>query len=111
MSSSLQQKFHESKCPLVLPTTIEVKVVKGFSVLVCENMSTDVLFLKNVCNIYIIYLYCSASKGSLESLGNITATSRKSNNPSINDFQDFVSEMQKTITSLRKQVVNFFSLF
>uniref|UniRef100_H3CS91 Peroxidasin n=1 Tax=Tetraodon nigroviridis TaxID=99883 RepID=H3CS91_TETNG len=46
----------------------------------------------------------SASKGSRESLGNITVTSGKSTKPSINDFQDFVSEMQQTITSLRKQI-------
>uniref|UniRef100_H2S2E8 Peroxidasin n=1 Tax=Takifugu rubripes TaxID=31033 RepID=H2S2E8_TAKRU len=39
-----------------------------------------------------------------ESLGNITMTSRKSTKPSINDFQDFVSMMQKTITGLRKQI-------
>lgn len=52
-------------------------------------------------------MFCSASKTSLESLGNITMTSRKSTKPSINDFQDFVSMMQKTITGLRKQVVFF----
>lgn len=35
---------------------------------------------------------------------NVTVSHHKSTELSINDFQDFVSEMQKTITSLRKQV-------
>ncbi|KAM9708996.1 peroxidasin homolog isoform 2-T2 [Menidia menidia] len=38
------------------------------------------------------------------SVSNVTVTSRKSTEPSIHDFQDFVSDMQKTITSLRKQI-------
>uniref|UniRef100_A0A3P8UDY7 Peroxidasin n=1 Tax=Cynoglossus semilaevis TaxID=244447 RepID=A0A3P8UDY7_CYNSE len=33
---------------------------------------------------------------------NVTLTSKKSTEPSVNDFQDFVSDMQKTIPSLRK---------
>ncbi|CAG5866190.1 unnamed protein product, partial [Menidia menidia] len=37
-------------------------------------------------------------------VSNVTVTSRKSTEPSIHDFQDFVSDMQKTITSLRKQI-------
>ncbi|KAF7645831.1 hypothetical protein LDENG_00197590 [Lucifuga dentata] len=35
---------------------------------------------------------------------NKTATFKQSTEPSINDFQDFVADMQKTITSLRKQI-------
>lgn len=35
---------------------------------------------------------------------NITVSPKSSTEPSIKDFQDFVADMQKTITSLRKQV-------
>lgn len=51
---------------------------------------------------------CSPAEETIESLVNVTVASRKSTEPSINNFQDFVSEMQKTITSLRKQVLKFF---
>uniref|UniRef100_A0A4W5MMV8 Peroxidasin n=1 Tax=Hucho hucho TaxID=62062 RepID=A0A4W5MMV8_9TELE len=39
-----------------------------------------------------------------ENLVNVTLTSQQSTEPSLNDFQDFVVDMQKTITSLRKQI-------
>ncbi|CAM4650438.1 unnamed protein product [Leuciscus chuanchicus] len=35
---------------------------------------------------------------------NVTVSPKSSTEPSIKDFQDFVSDMQKTITSLRKQI-------
>lgn len=47
----------------------------------------------------------SPQQDAEESATNATAaSSRRRTEPSANDFQDFVSEMQKTITSLRKQV-------
>lgn len=46
---------------------------------------------------------CSPVEDTVESLVNVTVTSKKSTEPSNKDFQDFVSDMQKTITSLRKQ--------
>lgn len=46
----------------------------------------------------------SPAEEAAERLQNVTVMSRKSTEPSINDFQDFVTDMQKTITSLRKQV-------
>uniref|UniRef100_A0A3Q2ZI23 Peroxidasin n=1 Tax=Kryptolebias marmoratus TaxID=37003 RepID=A0A3Q2ZI23_KRYMA len=39
-----------------------------------------------------------------ETLPNVTVTSKASGEPLISDFQDFVLDMQKTITSLRKQI-------
>lgn len=35
---------------------------------------------------------------------NATLSSKSITEPPVNDFQDFVMDMQKTITSLRKQV-------
>ncbi|CAB1335023.1 unnamed protein product, partial [Coregonus sp. 'balchen'] len=46
----------------------------------------------------------SPAEGAPESLVNVTLTSQQSTEPSLNDFQDFVVDMQKTITSLRKQI-------
>uniref|UniRef100_A0A3Q3MD66 Peroxidasin n=1 Tax=Mastacembelus armatus TaxID=205130 RepID=A0A3Q3MD66_9TELE len=40
----------------------------------------------------------------MQHLVNITLSSKKSTEPSTNNFQDFVSDMQKTITSLRKKI-------
>lgn len=53
---------------------------------------------------FYVFCLCSPVEEGVESLVNVTVTSIKSTEPSINDFQDFVSDMQKTITSLRKQV-------
>ncbi|XP_061699023.1 peroxidasin isoform X1 [Syngnathoides biaculeatus] len=39
-----------------------------------------------------------------KSFVNVTLTSKKSTDPPVSEFQDFVSDMQKTITSLRKQI-------
>ncbi|XP_061599189.1 peroxidasin homolog isoform X2 [Cololabis saira] len=46
----------------------------------------------------------SSVKEAQGSLSNVTVTPKKSSEPSIGDFQDFVSDMQKTITGLRKQI-------
>uniref|UniRef100_A0A1A8LEU1 Peroxidasin homolog n=2 Tax=Nothobranchius pienaari TaxID=704102 RepID=A0A1A8LEU1_9TELE len=46
----------------------------------------------------------SSLKQDEESPANVTLTSKKSGEPSPGDFQEFVSDMQKTITSLRKQI-------
>lgn len=57
----------------------------------------------------------SPQQDAEESATNATAaSSRRRTEPSANDFQDFVSEMQKTITSLRKQVswyILYFSVY
>uniref|UniRef100_A0A8C8EQS4 Peroxidase n=1 Tax=Oncorhynchus tshawytscha TaxID=74940 RepID=A0A8C8EQS4_ONCTS len=44
------------------------------------------------------------AEDATENLVNVTLTSQQSTEPSLNDFQDFVVDMQKTITSLRKQI-------
>uniref|UniRef100_A0A8C7KP07 Peroxidasin n=1 Tax=Oncorhynchus kisutch TaxID=8019 RepID=A0A8C7KP07_ONCKI len=44
------------------------------------------------------------AEDATENLVNVTLTSHQSTEPSLNDFQDFVVDMQKTITSLRKQI-------
>uniref|UniRef100_A0A8C7KPL2 Peroxidasin n=1 Tax=Oncorhynchus kisutch TaxID=8019 RepID=A0A8C7KPL2_ONCKI len=44
------------------------------------------------------------TEDATENLVNVTLTSHQSTEPSLNDFQDFVVDMQKTITSLRKQI-------
>jgi len=41
---------------------------------------------------------------------NVTVSPKSSTEPSIKDFQDFVADMQKTITGLRKQVSTHDSL-
>ncbi|KAM9570917.1 peroxidasin-like isoform 1-T2 [Salvelinus alpinus] len=46
----------------------------------------------------------SPAEDATENLVNVTLTSQQSTEPSLNDFQDFVVDMQKTITSLRKQI-------
>ncbi|XP_014065781.1 peroxidasin isoform X2 [Salmo salar] len=46
----------------------------------------------------------SPAEDAPENLVNVTLTSQQSTEPSLNDFQDFVVDMQKTITSLRKQI-------
>uniref|UniRef100_A0A8C5CT37 Peroxidasin n=1 Tax=Gadus morhua TaxID=8049 RepID=A0A8C5CT37_GADMO len=46
----------------------------------------------------------SPEDGTKENAVNVTLTSKASTEPTANDFQDFVSDMQKTITSLRKQI-------
>uniref|UniRef100_A0A8C7KJX8 Peroxidasin n=1 Tax=Oncorhynchus kisutch TaxID=8019 RepID=A0A8C7KJX8_ONCKI len=46
----------------------------------------------------------SPAEDATENLVNVTLTSHQSTEPSLNDFQDFVVDMQKTITSLRKQI-------
>ncbi|XP_017287235.1 peroxidasin isoform X2 [Kryptolebias marmoratus] len=46
----------------------------------------------------------SLLKEAQETLPNVTVTSKASGEPLISDFQDFVLDMQKTITSLRKQI-------
>ncbi|XP_055720413.1 peroxidasin isoform X2 [Salvelinus fontinalis] len=46
----------------------------------------------------------SPAEDAAENLVNVTLTSQQSTEPSLNDFQDFVVDMQKTITSLRKQI-------
>nr|XP_046222557.1 peroxidasin-like isoform X2 [Oncorhynchus gorbuscha] len=46
----------------------------------------------------------SPAEDATENLVNVTLTSQQSTEPSLNDFQDFVIDMQKTITSLRKQI-------
>ncbi|XP_077587554.1 peroxidasin [Stigmatopora nigra] len=46
----------------------------------------------------------SATERAKISLVNVTATSTKSTDPPVSDFQDFVYDMQKTITGLRKQI-------
>uniref|UniRef100_A0A3Q2QIY6 Peroxidasin n=1 Tax=Fundulus heteroclitus TaxID=8078 RepID=A0A3Q2QIY6_FUNHE len=45
------------------------------------------------------------------SLSNVTLSTKTSSEPSVSDFQEFVSDMQKTITSLRKQVRLGFSVW
>ena len=53
----------------------------------------------------ISYLFTfSPEDGAKENAVNVTLTSKASTEPTANEFQDFVSDMQKTITSLRKQV-------
>uniref|UniRef100_A0A8K9UH19 Peroxidasin n=1 Tax=Oncorhynchus mykiss TaxID=8022 RepID=A0A8K9UH19_ONCMY len=44
------------------------------------------------------------AENATENLVNVTLTSQQSTEPLLNDFQDFVVDMQKTITSLRKQI-------
>uniref|UniRef100_A0A8L0DQF5 Peroxidasin n=1 Tax=Oncorhynchus mykiss TaxID=8022 RepID=A0A8L0DQF5_ONCMY len=44
------------------------------------------------------------SEGTPENLVNVSLTWQQSIEPSLNDFQDFVVDMQKTITGLRKQI-------
>lgn len=51
-----------------------------------------------------VFLHSSPAEDAPENLVNVTLTSQQSTEPSLNDFQDFVVDMQKTITSLRKQV-------
>ncbi|XP_021440239.2 peroxidasin isoform X2 [Oncorhynchus mykiss] len=46
----------------------------------------------------------SPAENATENLVNVTLTSQQSTEPLLNDFQDFVVDMQKTITSLRKQI-------
>ncbi|KAK6307082.1 hypothetical protein J4Q44_G00222300 [Coregonus suidteri] len=46
----------------------------------------------------------SPAEGTPENLVNVSLTWQQSTEPSLNDFQDFVVDMQKTITGLRKQI-------
>ncbi|XP_052342064.1 peroxidasin homolog isoform X2 [Oncorhynchus keta] len=46
----------------------------------------------------------SPGEGTPENLVNVSLTWQQSIEPSLNDFQDFVVDMQKTITGLRKQI-------
>ncbi|KAJ8288623.1 hypothetical protein COCON_G00012820 [Conger conger] len=46
----------------------------------------------------------SIAEDPRERLANVTLATKPSTEPSLNDFQDFVVDMQKTITSLRKQI-------
>uniref|UniRef100_A0A674DMC5 Peroxidasin n=1 Tax=Salmo trutta TaxID=8032 RepID=A0A674DMC5_SALTR len=46
----------------------------------------------------------SPAEGTPENLVNVSLTWQQSIEPSLNDFQDFVVDMQKTITGLRKQI-------
>ena len=59
------------------------------------------------CKFSFVFSYLfifSPEDGTKENAVNVTLTSKASTEPTANDFQDFVSDMQKTITSLRKQV-------
>lgn len=51
-----------------------------------------------------VFLYFSPAEGTPENLVNVSLSWQQSIEPSLNDFQDFVVDMQKTITGLRKQV-------
>lgn len=51
-----------------------------------------------------VFVFCSHLEEATKSHINVTVTSKKSTDTPVSEFQDFVSDMQKTITSLRKQV-------
>ena len=68
------------------------------------NTRLDV-HVKLMFSFLISYLFIFSPKdGAKENAVNVTLTSKASTEPTANEFQDFVSDMQKTITSLRKQL-------
>lgn len=58
----------------------------------------------NYSSVYSYLPDCSPEEEARENFVNVTVTSKPSTELPITDFQDFVSDMQKTISSLRKQV-------
>lgn len=66
--------------------------------------SVTLLSLQGPIKISFLHVFGSVSEGGGGRLGNLSESSGPSTQPSVSDFQDFVSEMQQTITSLRKQV-------
>lgn len=54
--------------------------------------------------VFVFIFHYSPVESAIEIPVNVTVNSQKKTEPSISDFQDFVFEMQKTITGLRKQV-------